>query len=477
MTAVLTAPAVTRDAVERKPSLLIATLSVVVLTVAILQTAVVPVIAVIGRQLQASPVAVSWVVTANLLAAAAATPLIGRIADLRNKKTVLLVVLALVLAGSALAATTASLPVLILGRVLQGAAFALYPVAVSILRDEIPAERLVRAIALLSAMLGFGGGLGLVVTGLLMTPGASYQRVFWLCTAFTAVVMVAAFALVPSRPRRGEAQVDWIGGLSLAVGLSAVLLTITEGRGWGLLSPATLISATVGVGVLVGWWRRSGRCANPLVSTAMLSRRPILRTNAATLLVGMALYFSFLGLTDFVETSRAAGYGFGASVLTASLEFLLPGALAAAVTALVSGRFIERFGARVVVRAGATAGALGFTMLVVWHSAAWQVVVAGLLTNAYISLAYGALPVLILQDVEEHETGIATSLNAIARKVGSGIAAAIVGALLSVAGGPPPETAFATIFGLGAAAAVGTILLISRTGEGRTGEGRKGAGR
>ena len=455
------------DTATRRPSVLVTTLSVVVLTVAILQTAVVPVMTVIGRQLQASPVAVSWVVTANLLAAASATPLIGRIADLRNKKTVLLVVLTLVLAGSALAATTAALPTLILGRILQGAAFALYPVAVSILRDEIPSDRLIRAIAMLSAMLGFGGGLGLVVTGLLMTPGASYQRVFWLCTVFTAVVIVAAAVVVPSRPRRGEAHVDWLGGLSLAAGLSATLLAVTQGRGWGLFSPATLATASLGVGILVHWWVRSQRCANPLVSTAMLSRTPILRTNAATLLVGMALYFSFLGLTDFVETSKSAGYGFGATVLNASIEFLLPGALAAAVTALVSGWFIERFGARVVVRAGAMAGAVGFTMLIGWHSAAWQVVVAGLLTNAYISLAYGALPVLIVQHVEENETGVATSLNAIARKVGSGIAAAIVGALLSVAGGPPPETAFAVIFGLGAAAAVGTILLIGRKGESR----------
>lgn len=469
MTAMMTPVATTPvpQPADRKQSLLIGTLSMVVLTVAILQTAVVPVIAVIGRQLHAAPAATSWVVTANLLAAAAATPLIGRIADIRNKKTVLLVVLALVLAGSALAAVTESFALLILGRVLQGAAFSLYPVAVSILRDEIPADRLVRAIALLSATLGFGGGMGLVVTGLLMPPGASYQRVFWLCALFTAAVIALVVAVVPSRPRRGAATVDWFGGFSLAAGLSAMLLTITEARGWGLLSPATLVAGSVGVGALIVWWRQSCRCVNPLVSTAMLSRLPILRTNAATLLVGMALYFSFLGLTDFVETARTAGYGFGASVLTASLEFLLPGALAAAATALISGRLIERFGGRVVVRLGASAGAVGFVMLVVWHSAAWQVILAGLLTNAYISLAYGALPVLIVQNVDEHETGIATSLNAIARKVGSGIAAAIVGALLSVSGGPAPETAFATIFGLGAAAAVGTILLIGRKAEHR----------
>jgi MFS family permease len=184
---------------------------------------------------------------------------------------------------------------------LQGGAFALYPVAVSILRDELPAHRLVRSIAALSAMLGFGGGLGLVVTGLLMTDGASYQRVFWLCTLFTAVVMVAAWLVVPDRPRHVQAEIDWLGGIGLAVGLAGVLLAITQGSRWGWTSTATLVSATTGVVVLNRWWSWSRRCANPLVSTQMLSRRPVLLGNLATLLVGMGLYFSFLGTTGFVE--------------------------------------------------------------------------------------------------------------------------------------------------------------------------------
>ena len=79
----------TAAAIQRT-DLLVAVLSLVVLTVSVLQTAVVPVLDVIGRQLDASEDAVSWVVTANLLAAAASTPLIGRLADLRDKKRMLL---------------------------------------------------------------------------------------------------------------------------------------------------------------------------------------------------------------------------------------------------------------------------------------------------------------------------------------------------------------------------------------------------
>ncbi|MDT5184231.1 MAG: hypothetical protein QOI29_2389, partial [Mycobacterium sp.] len=89
-----------------RPGLLVAGLSVVVLTVAVLQTAVVPVLGIIAHQLNASTVAASWAVTANLLAAAATTPLIGRLADLHSKKRVLLTVLVVVLLGSVLAATT-----------------------------------------------------------------------------------------------------------------------------------------------------------------------------------------------------------------------------------------------------------------------------------------------------------------------------------------------------------------------------------
>lgn len=118
--------------------LLVAGLSIVVLTVAVLQTAVVPVLGIIADQLHASDVGVSWAVTANLLAAIAATPLIGRLADLHSKKLVMLIVLAVVFLGSLLAATTTSLPLLIVGRVLRAASFALYPVSIAILREELP---------------------------------------------------------------------------------------------------------------------------------------------------------------------------------------------------------------------------------------------------------------------------------------------------------------------------------------------------
>jgi MFS family permease len=435
---------------------------VVALTVAVLQTGVVPVLAVMARELNVSGIDVSWVVTANLLAAAASTPLLGRLADLHVKKRVLVMVLILVLAGSVLGAMTSSLPLLIVARVLQGASFALYPIGVSILREELPADRLMRAMAVLSGVLGFGGGMGLVITGLLMRGDASYHRVFWFTTAFIVVVIVAVAIVVPSRPHTTEGTVDWAGAAGLAAGLSGVLLAITQGHVWGWTSVWTLTASLGGLAVLVGWWWWERRCAQPLVSTEMLTRRPVLLTNVATVAVGMGLYFAFLGLTGLVQAPTSTGYGFGASVLQASAGYLLPGALAGFGTALVSGRYIDRYGARLVLIVGTALGVVGFVMLAIAHATVWQVILASLLVNAYISLAYGALPALVIREAEMDETGVATSINAIARTVGAAVAAAIVAVLLSRnPSGYPPESSYTATFVLGAVAAVIGMLLIA----------------
>jgi MFS family permease len=437
-------------------------MSVVVLTVAVLQTGVVPILGVMARQLDVSLASISWTVTANLLAAAATTPLLGRLADLHTKKRVLLAVLVVVLAGSLLAAMTSSFALLIVARVLQGASFALYPIGVSILREELSPERLMAALAVLSAVLGFGGGMGLVIVGLLMRGDADYHRAFWFVSAFVALVLLAAMVVVPERPHRASGSVDWIGAAGLAVGLSLLLLTITEGNPWGWTSARTIGSALAAVGVLALWWWWERRCSQPLVSTTMLLRRPILLTNIATVAVGMGLYFGFLGLTGFVQAPAGSGYGFAATVLMASIVFLLPGAIAGFLTALASGRYIDRFGARLVLVVGIAIGMAGFAMLAVAHSEPWQVIAAGVLVNVYISLAYGALPSLVVREVEPGETGVATSMNAIARTIGASTAAAIVAVLLSRAGnGHPPESSYTIIFALGAFTGLIALVLIA----------------
>ena len=441
---------------------LVATLGAVILVVAVLQTGFIPIVGAIAAQLRVSPTAASWAMTANLITAAAATPLIGRLADRFNTKSVLLAVLAVVLAGSVLGAVASSLPLVVLARALQGPSFALYPIAVSILRYEVPAERLIRAIAALSMTLGFGGAVGLFFTGFLMPSGADFHRVFWLLAVMTIAVITPVVVIVPNHVADVEGPVDWLGGAALAVGLSLLMLAITQSSSWGI--SATVLTLSAGMAVLGAWRSRNRSHSHPLVAPAMLSRRPVMLANSAGFLVGMGSYFSLLGLSTF------AAYRFGTSVQLISLQFMLPGAIAGTLTAVVAGRLIERFGGLAVLAGGGAFGLLGFGMLVGWHGRPWQVIVAGLLTSIYISLAYGALPAVIVGDVHANETAVANSINGIFRKIGGAAAAALVGARLTpVVGGAPSETGFLILFVAGALTAGAAVLLVWLGGRVRAG--------
>ncbi len=463
MTAVAPAPADTgtSTAVSR---LMLPVLSLTVMTVAMMQTMVVPVIGRIGEQLDVGTTAVGWVLTANLLAAAVSTPILGRLADLRGKRPVLIGILVVVLCGSLLAAFTHTLPLLILGRVLQGASFALFPIGIAILRDELPAERLVGAMGLLSGMLGVGGGVGMVVTGLLVHDDTDYRRVFWFTAIVGLVVLVAAMASIPARPSVASGPLDWTGAALLAVGLVLLLLALSEGARWGWVSLPTIGCAVGGIGVLGGWFAFERRTAHPLVPPQMLTRRPVLVANLTALLVGAALFVGFLACAYLVQSPReVAGYGFDATVLETGAVYLLPGAVVGVVASACSGRLLNRFGARGVLIGACLLGVAGFVLAALSHDAVAPVIVAMTAVQVFISLAYAALPAMIVVEVDQSETGIANSVNSIARTIGSSLSSALISTLLTIftvtGTAVPREAAFVIAFAVGAGVAGLALLL------------------
>ena len=244
--------------------LLLPVLALTTTVIAVLQTVVVPVLATIGLALGSSPSATGWVLTANLLAAAVLTPVLGRLGDVHGRRPVLLAVLVVVTAGSLLAALTTSLPMLLLARVLQGASYALFPLSMGVLRDELPGERLTGAMAIVSAALGAGGGFGLVLTGLLARDGGDYHRVFWAAAAVSLLALLLAARVVPARTPPASGGVDWLGAAVLGAGLVLLLLPLSRGAAWGWRSPATVGCLLAAATVLALWWVLQNRLATPL---------------------------------------------------------------------------------------------------------------------------------------------------------------------------------------------------------------------
>src|SRR5690606_25889685 len=152
----------------------------------------------------------SWVVTVTLLAAAVITPIAGRLGDLFGKRRILLVLLGVLLAGSSIAALSASLGGVILGRALQRAATGAVPWGISILRDVFPPARLGSAVALVSATLGIGGSLGLPLAAI-VAENFEWHIIFWMSAVLAAISWVLVLAIVPVSVLRAPGRFDYAG--------------------------------------------------------------------------------------------------------------------------------------------------------------------------------------------------------------------------------------------------------------------------
>ena len=435
-------------------------LSLGVTTLSLLQTLVVPVLGNIQQQLDISAAAAGWVLTANLLAAAVLTPVLGRLGDLRGERPVILGILTAVAVGTLLAIVASSLPLLLVGRILQGSSYGLFPLSISVLRRELPEARLSVAMSVVSSTLAVGGVVGLVATGLLTGDGADYRQPFWIGLAVTVLSLALSWRLLPRRPAAGTGRVDWWGAVVLGAGLVLLLLPVSQGHTWGWTSPRTLGCLAGSAVVLTGWVLLQRRSREPLVRPGMLADRRTIVPNVAGMMTGIALFASFLTVLQYVQAPpEVTGYGFGATVLEASVVYLLPGGVAGILLAPFAGRFVTRVGALPTLIGGASFGIAGFTLLAFLRDRPWQVILAGLLTQLAVTVAYAALPALVVQAVDAEETGVANAVNSIARAVGQALGSTV--AVTLIAAGLDPATGFPRAIAFTEVALIGGIASLA----------------
>jgi len=168
------------------------------LTFSLAQTMVIPALPAVERIFGVGSSASAWLLSAFLLSASVSTPIVGRLGDLYGKRRLLLVALGVFGLGSLVSAVAGSLGALIAGRVITGLGAGIVPLAISIVRDELPRERVGLGIGLVSATLGIGGGIGLVASGVITDHG-SLAWLFWPSVAVTAVVAWRSGVGCPSR--------------------------------------------------------------------------------------------------------------------------------------------------------------------------------------------------------------------------------------------------------------------------------------
>jgi EmrB/QacA subfamily drug resistance transporter len=436
-----------------------ALLAVAAVGYALIQSLVAPALPDIQHALHTSVNGVSWVLTAYLLSASIATPLIGRLGDMYGKRRLLVVVLVALCIGTVISAVASTLAVMLIGRVAQGAAGGIFPLSFGIIRDEFPRERVAGAIGVMASLAGVGGGVGVVLAGPIVDH-LSFHYLFWLSLVPLVFATVTIHLFVPESPIRVGGRVDWRGAVLMGVGLGAVLLAVSEAPAWHWLSAKTLVVLALGLVVLAVWVRSEARTEDALVDMKMMRIRGVWTTNAVTLMIGFGMYASFVLVPEYVEAPSSAGYGFGSSVTGAGL-FLLPSTIAMLVGGALTGRLERRFGSKPPLLAGAAATAGSYVLFAIARDQPWEVYVGALLLGAGIGLAYASMVNLIIENVGPAETGIATGMNAVTRTVGGAFGGSVVASILaaSVTAGNPSEHAFTLAFAACAVVAAAGVVV------------------
>jgi MFS family permease len=414
---------------------------------ALAQTLVIPALTPLADALEVTPAAASWILTATLLSASIATPIAGKLGDVYGKGRTLTWVLVIVSAGAVISALADSLPVLIAGRLLQGVAGGVFPLAFGIVRDTFPRERVATGLSLVGAIFGIGAGFGLPLSGLIVDH-LSLRWLFWLgLVALPAAI--ASHRLVPNLRAERRARIDWLGAALLSLSMAALLLGVTQAGAWGWGSPANF--AALGAGLVFGvhWIVVELRVEEPFIDLEVLRRPAVAMTNLSGLMVGLGMFAGFLLIPQLAQVPASTGYGLGTSVSTAGL-LLAP----ASVTQLLASPLVASLGNRVGFRATLALGGLivtaAFAAIAVAHTHVWELLASGALLGTGLAFAIASTANLIVDAVPRSDVGIATGINTVTRLAGGAFGAAISAAILEgntlAATGQPTEPAYVAAF-------------------------------
>lgn len=454
--------------------------------VAVMQTIVVPLLPHIPALTGATPAAASWLVTVTLLTGAVFTPVLGRVGDMYGKRRVLVASLAVLVVGSVLCGASSHIGVLITGRALQGAAIAVVPLGISILRDELPPERVLSAVALMSSTLGIGAAVGLPIAALVV-ENFDWHTMFWVSGGIGLIDIALVLVFVPESPLRTRGRFDALGALGLTGALVCLLLAVTQGGDWGWTSGRTLGLLVAAVVVALVWGAYELRVATPMVDLRISARPAVLLTNIAALLIGFAFYANSLVTAQMVQEPKATGYGLGASLVVSGL-CLLPGGVAMVALSPVSARISAKHGPKVSLALAAGIIAAGYGVRYFTSHSLWLIIAGATVVAAGTAIAYSALPALVMRGVPVSETGAANGLNTLMRSIGQAFCSATVAAVLANitfrAGGRTAPTlhAYQLVFVIAAGAALAalavTLFLPGRkpAGAGTVGESREAPG-
>ena len=373
----------------------------------------------------------TWLFTIYVLFHLIGTPLMAKLSDIFGRRSIYIADLLLFAFGSVLVALAPSFTIVLVGRAIQGlGSGGIFPIASAVIGDTFPPEKRGSALGLIGAVFGLAFIIGPIIGGVLLLFG--WRWLFAINLPILLVVLIMAPPLLPNTRPETRYPFDWLGMLILAVMLAALTYglnhidtadfwtSLTHWQVWPFLILAVVL---LPIFIVV-----EQRAADPIIHLRLFKSRQL--TLASLLSMGAGV-----GESAVVFIPSLAVAAFAVSESTASF-LLLPLVLALAVGAPVAGRFLDRFGSKLVIISGTTLLTVGMIALsfVVQQ---WALFIAAtILIGLGLAALLGApIRYIMLNEAPAEDRAVAQALITIFTGIGQLVSGATVGAIVASAGG------------------------------------------
>ena len=381
----------------------------------------------ISGEFDASLDAVTWTITAYVIAMAVVQPIGGKLGDLYGRRRVFLISMLGFGVASVLAALSVDLTMLIVMRVFQALTSAMMlPTGAALVRQVFPVERRAAAFGVVGAAAGFAAGAGPVLGGGILALGG-WRAMFWMNIPVILLGLAVAYRYFPAAAARGaRPPFDLVGAALLGGAMTAFALALSLVGGSHPSLTAGLAAAAVLLSLLFAVNER--RVAEPLTDPRLLGNRFFLGATGTILFSTIGLYALVLVVPLLLKVVQGRGPAETGLIMAA-----IPGPVF--LLSRIGGRLADRFGRRRPAMAGGVLQTVGAVLLLILDldTSAWPVVAGLLLIGVGLALQMPASQTAAVEVVEEPDAGMASGVYSMGRYVGSLVGAAALGALVGVA--------------------------------------------
>lgn len=417
----------------------------------------------------------SWLLSGYIIAAAVMTPIGGRLSDIYGKKRILLIVMAVYIAGVVGGRFATDMETMLVARSAQGVGMAMFPIAFGIIREVLPEKRLAIGQTVFGSTFSAGAVVGLV-GGATIIQSFGWQMTFVaiLPVAIALWVIIAKSVKVPSlAPHPGmempgnppNKSIDLKGTMALAGTIITFLAGITflESHDTGAeYAVAGLFSASAAL--LAAFIAIEKRVRFPLLDLKLMTNKSFLPPTIILMLVFLSIFMVYLTIPVMVRSPEPLGFG-GNAVAVASVQ--LPFMVVLLIGTVTSGFVLSKVKNTRLTLAGTIISAAGFFVLLMFHSTEMMVSFGLTILSAGLALSIAGAFNVILVSVPMQMTGIALGMTLLLNLVGMSVGPAVSGILQEtyqgtvpgVQGTFPTEAAYNLIFITAAVVSVASVAM------------------